>query len=429
MDVKVGKVENNQVKIEIIIDAQKFEEGMQKAFFRNAKRFNVPGFRKGKAPRKIVERYYGEEVLYDDAFEIVGTEAYEAVVKENSFEAVDRPQIEIVQIGSGKNMIFTAAVTVKPEVRLKDCRSIEVKKNEYNVTDDEVAKALDELRDKNARILSVDNRPLQQTDTAVIDFQGFIDGKPFKGGLGTKFSLAIGSSRFIPGFEEKLIGMNINEEREIGVRFPDEYFVKDLAGKDASFKVLLHEIKAKQLPEADDEFAKDVSEFSSLEDLKKDIHEKLTKAAQERTQRELEEEVIKKVVEAAEVDIPQVMIEHQIDSYIRDLEWRLSLRRLTLDDYLLSSEMDFAKLREEYAADAKEAVKTRLVLETVCRQEKIETSQEEIDKRTEEIYKNYGQDIEEVKKHLQEEDIEYIQDQLKLTKAVKFLADNAKIKQ
>ena len=278
MKCKVEKTKNaNEVKIELTVEAQKFEEAIKKVYFQSAKYFNIPGFRKGKAPLQIVEKYYGKEIFYEDAFNELAPEVLEEAVKENNLEIVSRPEIDITQIEKGKDLIFTAVMQTKPEVELGKYKGIEIKKIEYNVTDEDIDHELHHMQEHNSRLVNVENRPVEKGDTTVIDFEGFVDGVAFDGGKAEGHELEIGSNTFIPGFEDQIIGMKMDEEKDINVKFPDEYFSKDLAGKDATFKVKLHEIKKKELPKLDDEFAKDVSEFDTLEELKKDIKEKKEK--------------------------------------------------------------------------------------------------------------------------------------------------------
>ena len=272
MNCKVEKTEKaNEVKLEITIEAEKFEDAMKKVYFQNAKYFNIPGFRKGKAPMNIVEKYYGAQIFYEDAFNEVATEVYDKALEENKIEAVSRPEVDIIQMEKGKDLIFTAVVQTKPEVELGKYKGIEISKIEYSVEDKDIEHELGHMQEHNSRLITVDDRPLENGDTATIDFEGFVDGVAFEGGKAEGHELEIGSGAFIPGFEDQLVGMNIDDEKEITVTFPKQYFSKDLAGKEAMFKVKLHEIKKKELPELDDEFAKDIREFDTLDELKKSI--------------------------------------------------------------------------------------------------------------------------------------------------------------
>ena len=314
MSSKLEKLENNLVKLEITIEAEKFEEGMSKAFFRNAKHFAVPGFRKGKVPRDIVEKHYGEGILYEDAFNIVAQDAYEAAIEEHKLDIVSSPEIDITQIGKGKELIFTATVTVRPEVKLGKYKGIKLEKKDYKVTAKDVDAEINAMAEKNSRMVNGDeNSVIEKGSTAVIDFEGFVNGKAFDGGKGENYSLEIGSNTFIPGFEDQLIGLKMNEETDVNVTFPENYFSADLAGKPAVFKVKIHEIKIKELPTIDDEFAKDVSEFDTLKELKEDVKKKLAEENEKKAKYEMEEAAIKEVCENTEIDIPQVMIDHEIE--------------------------------------------------------------------------------------------------------------------
>lgn len=427
MNSKVEKLENSQVKIEITVDAEKFEEAMQKAFFRNAKYFNVPGFRKGKAPRNIVEKYYGESVLYEEAFNIVAPEVFEKVIKENNIEAVSTPDIDITQIGTGKDLVFSAVVTVKPEVKLGKYKGIKVEKKEYPVTEEHIEEHLKEMAEKNARIVTADKRhKLKQGDTAVIDFEGFVDGVAFEGGKAENHTLEIGSGAFIPGFEDQLVGMKVEEEKDIEVTFPEEYFSKELAGKPATFKVKLNEIKIKEYPELDDEFAKDVSEFDTLAELREDIKEHIEEENANRAKYEEEEEAIKAVSEKTEVDIPRAMIDNEIDGYIKDFETRLQYQGLTLDSYMEMMGKNILDFRKDYEEKATQNVKTKLVLEEIFKKESLEVTDEDINEKLTEFAKAYGKDAAEFVEKASDEMKNYIKEELKYNVAVKFIMANAK---
>ena len=425
MNCKVEKTENaNEVKLEITVEAEKFENAMKKVYFQNAKYFNIPGFRKGKAPMNIVEKYYGEQIFFEDAFNDVATEAYEEALKENKIEAVSRPEVDIEQMEKGKDLIFTAVVQTKPEVELGKYKGIEIPKVEYKVDKKDIEHELGHMQEHNSRLVTVDDRPLENGDTATIDFEGFVDGVAFEGGKAEGHELEIGSGAFIPGFEEQLIGMELENEKEIKVTFPKEYFSKDLAGKDATFKVKLHDIRKKELPELDDEFAKDVSEFDTLEELKKSIKEKLEKNNEQREKYETEEAAIKAVSEDSKLDIPSGMIELEIDNMLKDFEQRLAYQGLKLDQYLKMIGKTEEEIRKEYEPQAMEAIKSRLVLEAIIKAEKIEASKEEIKAKMEEMAKNYGKDVEELSKN---ENLEkYLAEGIKSEKALEFIVKNAK---
>ena len=425
MNCKVEKTENaNEVKLEITIEAEKFENAMKKVYFQNAKYFNIPGFRKGKAPMKIVEKYYGDQIFYEDAFNEVATEAYEEAIKENKIDVVSRPVVDIVQMEKGKDLIFTAVTQTKPEVKLGKYKGIEISKIEYEVKDEDIEHELGHMQEHNSRMITIDDRALENGDTATIDFEGFVDGVAFDGGKAEGHELEIGSGAFIPGFEEQLVGMNIDDEKEIKVTFPKEYFSKDLAGKDATFKVKLHEIKKKELPELDDEFAKDVSEFDTLEELKKSIKERLEKSNAQRAKYETEDAAIKAVSADSKLDIPTGMIDLEIDNMLKDFEQRLSYQGLKLEQYLNMIGRTEEEMRKEYEPQAIEAIKSRLVLEAVINAEKIEANEEEVNAKMEEMAKNYGKTVEELSKN--ENLKNYLQDGIKSEKALEFIVENAK---
>ena len=428
MNCKVEKTDNtNEVKLEITIEASKFDEAIKKVYFKSAKYFNIPGFRKGKAPMNIVEKYYGDEIFYEDAFNEVVPDELEAAVKENNLEVVSRPDIDVKQIGKGQDLIFTAVMQTKPEAELGKYKGIEIKKIEYNVTDEDINHELEHMKEHNSRLISIEDRPVESGDIATIDFEGFVDGKAFEGGKAEGHELEIGSNTFIPGFEDQIIGMKIDEERDINVKFPEEYFSKNLAGKDATFKVKVHEIKKKELPELDDEFAKDVSEFETLKELKDSIKEKKQKQNDERAKYETQDAVIKAVCENIKVDIPSGMIETEVDNMIKDMEQRLSYQGLKLDQYLQMLGKTQEDLRKEYEPQAIDGIKSRLALEAVIKAEKIEASEEEIDEKLKEMAKNYGRENDE--EFLKNENVRnYIKQGLTSEKALDFLVKNAKLK-
>ena len=428
MNCKVEKTDNtNEVKLEITIEASKFDEAIKKVYFKSAKYFNIPGFRKGKAPMNIVEKYYGDEIFYEDAFNEIVPDELEAAVKENNLEVVSRPDIDVKQIGKGQDLIFTAVMQTKPEAELGKYKGIEIKKIEYNVTDEDINHELGHMQEHNSRLISIEDRPVESGDIATIDFEGFVDGKAFEGGKAEGHEPEIGSNTFIPGFEDQVIGMKIDEEKDINVKFPEEYFSKNLAGKDATFKVKVHEIKKKELPELDDEFAKDVSEFDTLKELKNSIKEKKQKQNDERAKYETQDAVIKAVCENIKVDIPSGMIETEVDNMIKDMEQRLSYQGLKLDQYLQMMGKTKEEMQKEYEPQAVEAIKSRLALEAIIKAEKIEVADIDVDEKIKEMAKNYGRENDE--EFLKNENVRnYIKQGLESEKALKFLVENAKIK-
>ena len=426
MSFKVEKTSNaNEVKLEITVEAEKFDNAIKKVYFKNAKYFNIPGFRKGKAPQNIVEKYYGKEIFYEDAFNEIAGEEYEKAVEESKLDIVSKPTIDVVQMEKGQDLIFTAIVSTKPKVKLGEYKGIEIPKIEYNVEDKDVEENLKQMQEKNARVVSVET-PVENGNIAVIDFEGFVDGKPFDGGKAEGHSLEIGSGSFIPGFEDQVIGMKIDEEKEIQVKFPEEYFSKDLAGKDATFKVKVHEIKKKELPKLDDEFAKDVSEFDTLQELKNSIKEKLVNENVQRAKYEKEDAAIKALVEGMKVEIPEGMIEVEVDNMVKDMEQRMSYQGLKLEQYLKMVNKTMAQFRKDYEPQAIDAIKSRLALEAVIKAEKIEATEREIKDKLEEMAKNYGKKPEELENN--DNIKEYIKQGIENEKAIELLVQNAKIK-
>ena len=425
MNCKVEKTEKaNEVKLEITIEAEKFDNAMKKVYFQNAKYFNIPGFRKGKAPMNIVEKYYGAQIFYEDAFNEVATEAYDEALEANKIDAVSRPVVDIKQMEKGKDVIFTAVVQTKPEVELGKYKGIEIPKVEYKVEEKDIEHELGHMQEHNSRLITVDDRALENGDIATIDFEGFVDGVAFDGGKAEGHELEIGSGSFIPGFEDQLVGMKIDEEREIKVTFPKEYFSKDLAGKEAMFKVKLHEIKRKELPELDDEFAKDVSEFDTLAELKASIKEKIEKNNEQRQKYETEDLAIKAVCEDVKVDIPSGMVEFEVENMMKDFEQRLSYQGLNLDQYLKMIGKTEEEMKKEYEPQAIEAIKSRLVLEAIIKAEKIEASEDEIKAKMEEMAKNYGKKVEEISEN--ENLKKYLKEGIESEKALEFIVSNAK---
>ena len=427
MSVKVEKTENkNEIKLSFEIEAEKFEDAMKKVYAKTAKYFTIPGFRKGKAPMAIVERTYGSSIFYEDTFNELVPDIYDEAIKENKIEAVSRPQIDISQMEKGKDLKFTAIVQIKPEVKLGKYKGIELKKIEYTVSDKDVEHELGHMAEHNARLVTVDDRPVEKGDITIIDFAGSINGVAFEGGTATNQELEIGSNKFIPGFEDQIIGMKVNEEKDINVTFPEDYFSKDLAGKEATFKVTLHEIKKKELPKIDDDFAKDVSEFDTLADLKADIKSKMEKENEERAKYESEEAAIEAVCKDVEVDIPSGMIETEIDNMVKDIENKLSYQGLTLDQYLKLTNKTMENLRKEFDEQANKAVKSRLVLEAIIKAEDIKPDDKEVEEKVKEMAKNYGRPEDELLKN--EGFKNYIVDNMKYEKAIAFILDNAKMK-
>lgn len=422
----VEKVDKNVVSFEFTVSADEFEKGVEKAYRKNVGKINIQGFRKGKAPRKIIERYYGAEIFYEDAVNIVLPDAYDNAVKENNIFPVDQPEIDIKgEIEKGKDITFTAKVTVKPEFELGEYKGVKAQKVTSRVLKKDIEAELEKKREMNSRMVPVEDRPIEKDDVANIDFEGFCDGVPFDGGKGEGFDLTIGSGQFIPGFEEQLIGKNIGDEVDVNVTFPEEYHAEELKGKPALFKVKINSIKVKELPELDDEFAKDVSEFDTLEDLKKDIKENLSKAGKENAAHKTEENVINAVCDATEIDIPDAMINSQIDKMLRDFDMNMRYQGLNLEQYLKYTGMTVDKMRAQFKDDAAKNVKTSLVLEKICEAEGIDASEDEINKEYESMAESNGLKIEDIKKYVSEDDVK---ETIKARNTIKFLVDNANFK-
>jgi trigger factor len=365
-------------------------------------------------------------VLYEDAINFACADAYDNAIDENDLHPVDRPEIDIVQLESGKNFIFTALVTVKPEVELGEYKGLSVEKDEVVVTDDDVENELKRVQERNSKLISVEDRPVENGDTVNIDFEGSIDGVPFQGGEAKGYTLVVGSGTFIPGFEDQLIGANINDEIDVNVTFPEDYHSEELKGKPAVFKVKINEIKVKQLPEINDEFASDVSEFETLDEYKADIREKLTQQAQAEADRKYEDDIVKLAVDNTTCDIPEVMINRRLDDMLRQLDMQLRYQGMNLEGYLQMTGMEMDKVRADYRESALEEVKTQLVLEKIAEVENIIASPEEYEAELEEIAKRYNQPVEEMKKHLQDDDIEYIKSSIERRNTIKLLVENAK---
>lgn len=427
MSIKIENTENkNELKITFTVESEKFDEGIKTVYKKNAKMFNIPGFRKGKAPIAIVEKTYGSEIFYEDTFNEIVPDIYEKELRDNNIEPVSKPEIDMVQIEKGKELIFTAIIQTRPEIKLGKYKGIELKKIEYNVTDEAIAHELEHLAEKGSRLVSVENEAAVLKDIAVIDFEGFVDEVPFEGGKAESHELELGSNTFIPGFEDQVVGMKIGEEKDINVKFPEEYFSNELAGKDAIFKVKLHEIKRKELPAIDDELAKDISEFDNLKDLKNSVKEKLEKENADKAKYELEEAAVKTVCDEVDVEIPSGMIETEIDNIIKDMDARLSYQGMNLNQYLQIIGKSEEDLRKESEEQAKASVKTRLVLDAIIVAEKIEPTEEQIKEKISEMAKNYNRNEEELlsNEHLKE----HIISALKAEDTVKFIIKNAKIK-
>lgn len=427
MNTKLEKIENNVIKLEITVDNEKFKEAMKKSYIKNVKKFNIPGFRKGKAPMNIIKRYYGESVFYEDAIDFICQETYPEAIKENDLKPVDYPDIDIVEIGEDKDFVYSAKIVVRPEVELGEYKGVEVKKAEYKVSDDEVEAQLKSMQDKNARIEKKEEGTIENGNIAVIDFKGFIDGVAFEGGEGKNFSLEIGSGSFIDNFEDQLIGLKAGESKNVSVKFPDEYGKEELNGKQAVFEVTVNEIKTKEKPALDDEFAKEVSEFDTLEDLKADIRKKMEESNAEKAKTEYEAAVVDAVADNAKIDIPEIMIKNETDIMLRELEYRLSYQGLDLKTYYQYTNNTEEKMREMMKESADRRVKTDMVLEKIAQIENVDATEEELAAKAEENAKQYGdKDTDKIAKQLLENQKEYLKNQIVNEKVINMLVENSK---
>lgn len=419
------KLEGSKVKLTIEIAADEFEKAVQEAYLKTRKKYSVPGFRKGHAPRKVIENAYGWIVFFDDAFDLVYPNAYEAAVQEHGITPVDRPDVSIVSVEQGAPIVFTAEVAVKPEVTLGAYKGIEVEKQEYNVTDEMVEAEIDKEREKIASTSEITDRPVANGDKINLDYSGSVDGVKFEGGTAEGQELTIGSGTFIPGFEEQLVGMNPGEEKDITVTFPEKYHSEELAGKEVVFHVKVNAILETNLPEADDEFAKDVSEFDTIAELRADKRKKLEEAEALHAKNVRENALITKACENATVEIPEAMIERQIDHMLNDIRYRLSMQGISLEDYCKYTGSSIEAMRKEMRGDAEKRVKSQLVLEAISKAEALEATAEEIEQKLDEYAAQFGDKAESFKKGLTEEDKLYFADQIVLDKTIALLCDNA----
>ena len=426
--MKKEQIEKNLVKLTFEVSAEEFAKAINKVYAKNAKKFNIPGFRKGKAPKAIVEKYYTEAVFYDDAINLVLPDAYEQAVKESELDVVARPEIDVEEIKKGEPVVFTALVTTKPEVKLGEYKGIEVEKIDYTVTDEDVDKDVEAARNKNARLVSVEDRAAKNGDIVTIDFEGFCDDKPFDGGKGEDYDLELGSGTFIPGFEEQLVGAKLDADVDVNVTFPEEYHSKELAGKPALFKVKVKDIKVRELPELDDDFASEVSEFDTLEEYKKDTRKKLEKAAEDKAKAETENAVIEKAIENAEFEIPDAMMEAQIDNIVRDFAQRLSYQGMNLDMYMQYTGQTTETFREQFKGQAKQQLEGSLVLEAIAKAEGIEAGPEETELHLVDMAKKYNMEIDKLKELLNDAEMDGIKNEITMQKTVDMLVNNAVVK-
>ncbi|MCR5797675.1 MAG: trigger factor [Eubacterium sp.] len=426
MSFKVENLEKNMAKLTIEVSAEEFEAAMVKSYNKNKKQISVQGFRKGKAPRKMIEKLYGEEIFYEDAANFIIPDAYEKAADESGLDIVSRPEVDVEQIGNGKTFIFTATFAVKPEVKLGEYKGLEVETRELVVTDEEVDAEINKALEQNARILTVEDRGIEVGDTAVIDFEGFVDGEAFAGGKAENHSLEIGSHSFIDTFEDQLVGKNVGDEVDVNVTFPEEYHEESLKGKPALFKVKINEIKAKELPELDDEFASEVSEFETLAEYKDSIKKSVEERKQAQINAEKENKAIEKLIETSEMEIPDAMIDEQVNQMMNDFAGRLSQQGLSIDQYFKMTGMQPKALMAQMRPDAEMRIKSRLVLEAVADAEKFEVTEEELDKEMESIGEMYNMTLEKIKELFGEDEKKQLESDTKVKKAAALLVESAK---
>ena len=425
MSYTVENLEKSMAKITITVDADAFEEAMVKSYNKNKKNISIQGFRKGKAPRKMVEKLYGPEVFYEDAANFAIPDAYEEAAKESGLEIVSRPEIDVVEIEKGKDFVFTATVAVKPEVTLGDYKGIEVEKKTVKVMAADVNAEIDKVREQNSRMITVETRGIKKDDTAVIDFEGFVDGEPFQGGKGEDYSLVIGSHSFIDTFEDQLVGKKVGEEVDVNVTFPEEYHEASLKGKPALFKVTVKEIKKKELPKLDDEFASEVSEFETLKEYKASVKKNLTERRKEEAKREKENAVVEKVVENITVELPEPMIDEQTQQMIQEFAGRLSSQGLSFEQYMQMTGMTADALMGQMKPEAEKRIRTRLALEAIVDAEKIKATAKDIDKEIENMANMYQMEVDKIKEMIGDAEKEQIGKDLAVQKAVDFVVKNA----
>ena len=427
MSLQVEKLEKNMAKLTVEVPAEQFEKALTTAFNKNKSRFNIPGFRKGKAPQAMVEKMYGVEVLYEDAINEALDATYGDAVTESELDVVSRPEIDVVQVEKGKELIYTATVAVKPEVTLGEYKGIEVEKASAEVSDEDIEAELKKVQEQNSRLITVEDRAVEDGDQTVVDFEGFVDGTPFEGGKGEDYPLTIGSHSFIDTFEEQLIGKNIGEECEVNVTFPEENHAKELAGKPAVFKVTVKEIKRKELPELNDEFAGEVSEFETLEEYKNDVKAKLSLTKQKEAATENENHVVDKVVENATMDIPEPMIDSQVNNMVNDYARRMQSQGLSLEQYMQFTGMTIDTLKEQMKPQAVKRIQTRLVLEAIVKAENITVSDEAVEKEIADMAESYKMEVAQIKEYMGENGIEQMKEDLAVQEAVDFLVAEAKL--
>ena len=427
MSVQVEKLEKNMAKLTVEVSAEDFKAAIKKAFNKNKNRFAIPGFRKGKAPQAMIEKMYGEGVFYEDAADEAINASYAEAMKESGLDIVSRPEVTIEKLGKDEPFVYSALVAVKPEVTLGQYKGVEVEKADASVSAEDVEAELKKVQEQNARLLTVEDRGVEDGDQTVIDFEGFVDGKGFEGGKAEDYPLTIGSHSFIDTFEEQLIGKKIGEECEVNVTFPTEYHAADLAGKPATFKVTVKEIKVKELPELNDEFASEVSEFDTLDEYKKDVEKKLAEKKEIEANSKNEDAVVAKVVENATMEIPDKMIDAQAENMVQDMARRMQSQGLSLDMYLKYTGMTVEQMKEQARPDAEKRIRTRLVLEAVAKAENIQISDEKVDEEVAKMAEAYKMEVEKLKSYMSESDVKQMKEDLAVQQAVDLLVAEAKL--
>lgn len=425
MNLQVEKLEKNMAKLTIEVSADELEKALQNAYMRQKNKINMPGFRKGKVPRQMIEKMYGPEIFYDDAANSLIPKAYSEAYDECELEIVSQPEINVEQIEKGKPFIFTAQVATKPEVTLGEYKGLEVDKVSTRVTQKEVDAKIQEEAEKNARTITVEDRPVQDKDEIILDFEGFVDGEAFEGGKGENYPLTIGSGSFIPGFEEQLIGAEPEKEIEVKVTFPEDYHAEDLKGKDAVFKCTIHEIKAKEIPEIDDEFAAEVSEFDTLDEYKADVKAKIKEQKATDGKRKKEDQAVEKAIANATMEIPDAMVDTQARQMMDEFAQRIQAQGLTMDQYFQFTGMDREKMMEEMKPQALKRIETRLVLEAVAKAENIEISDEKLDEELAKMAEAYKMEVEKLKEFMGDAEKKQMKEDMAVQEAVTFLAENA----
>ena len=425
MSLQVEKLEHNMAKLTIEVAAEEVEKAIQAAYLKQRGKISLPGFRKGKVPRQMLEKMYGAEIFYEDAINRMIPTAYSQAYDECELDIVSQPEVDVVQMEKGKPFIFTAAVAVKPEVKLGEYKGLKVDKIPVEVTPEDVDAEIQRERERNGRTVEVTDRSVAKDDMITLDFEGFVDGEAFKGGKGTDYPLTIGSGAFIPGFEEQLIGAEIDQDVEVNVKFPEDYHEKSLAGKDALFKCVVHTIKEKELPELDDEFASDVSECETLEEYRQEVEKKLTDRKQAEAREKIEDQAVDQAAENAEMDIPQPMIDLQVRQMEDDMGYRLQMQGMTKEMYFQMTGLTEERMKQDLEAQALKTIRTRLVLEAVAKAENIVVSEERLEEELKKMAETYGRDLEGFKEYMGEKRIEEMKESIAVQDAITLIADAA----